>query len=287
MVISNLIQNYLNYIVNVKHVSQKTIENYQHYLSKFLDFAGDRDLKLLTPEVIAKYKIFLASWKDDKGRGLKKLTQNFFLIALRDFVKYLKQKKLTSFSHQNIGLYQKVMPVSHSLDNANLARLLSMPDISDEMGLRDKAILEILFSTGIKVSEAVNLNRENINLLNNQIIVISKKKKRVMGVSQETTKWLVSYLHSRKDNFQPLLIRYQGQVRPEDQGEKMRLTPRSIQRVVEKYARKAGIEVSVTPQLLRASFAQLKFQQGRHVLDVQKTLGLDSTSATKQYAKKN
>lgn len=213
MRVASLIDDFLKHLET--HASPLTIRNYGHWLKEFLQFSGDIEPQKINVELIKKYKIHLAK------KHLKKVTQNYFLIALRGFLRFL------GLSYAEITLSKTMLPPQKVLDEAQLQKLLQAPDISKKQGLRDRAILETLLDTGAKVSELVNFNRHDISSV-----------------------WVEKYLQARKDSFKPLFIRFQGKKDPANNGEAMRLTPRSIQRIVEKYVKKAALLVKATPHTL-------------------------------------
>ncbi|MBI2334936.1 site-specific integrase [Candidatus Daviesbacteria bacterium] len=225
MTLSVLITDFLEYLEVEQNASQLTIRNYDHYLKRFLEFAGDTPPKDINPQLIKKYKQHLAK------KNLKKVTQNYFLIALRSFLRYLADQNIDSLPAEDITLSSHRAVNFPALDQAALNRLFNSPDLSKKAGLRDRAILETLFSSGLRISKVSALNRDDLTV----------------------GEWLEKYLLLRKDTFKPLFIRFQGKVDPGNNGERMRLSPRSIQRLVEKYAKRAGLSARVTPEILRKS----------------------------------
>lgn len=170
------------------------------------------------------------------------------------------------------------------LDEDGLKRLLAAPDVLDKAGIRDRALLETLFSTGLRVSELASLNRDTINLERKEFAVVGKgRKERIVFLSDSAGEWLEKYLRSRHDSFKPLFIRYQGQVDPAEEGEAMRLTARSIQRIVEKYVKGVGLSVKATPHTLRHSFATDLLINGADIRSVQEMLGHSNISTTQIY----
>lgn len=285
MTLSNLITDFLEYLELERNASQKTIQNYDHYLKRFLVFIGDIDPEKIDLETIRKYRLYLSRWTDPKTKQcLKRVTQNYFMIALRAFLRYLARKDIKTLSPEKIELGENDASPIKVLDDQALERLLKAPDVLDKSGLRDRALLETLFSTGLRVSELSSLNRDNINLDRQEFSVVGKgSKERVVFLSDSASKWLGEYLGSRKDSFQPLFIRYQGRVSLEDNGELMRLTPRSIQRIVEKYVKLAGLSVKATPHTLRHSFATDLLINGADIRSVQEMLGHSNISTTQIY----
>lgn len=228
MTLSSLITDFLEYLELERNASQLTIRNYDHYLKRFLEFAGDIEPKNIDLELIGEYKRYLSK------KPLKRVTQNYFLIALRAFLRYLARQDIESLSPEKVELRDQDPRPLKILDEISLSQILDKPDTSKRDGLRDKAILETLLSTGLRVSQITSLNRNDINDI-----------------------WINKYLSFRKDTFRPLFIRFQGKVNPANNGEAMRLTSRSIQRIVEKYVKEAGIAVKATPHTLR-QFASTK-----------------------------
>lgn len=223
MTASALIADFLEYLEVEQNASQLTIRNYDHYLKRFLSFSGDIEPKNIDLQLIINYKLHLAK------KPLKKVTQNYFLIALRAFLRYLESQHIDSLSFEKVDLLKQELPPLKVLDEEQLQQLLEAPDTTKKQGLRDKAILETLFLSGLRVSELTLLNRDsNINSVT-----------------------LEKYLACRKDSFKPLFIRFQGKKDPANEGEAMRLTPRSIQRIVEKYVKKLALSVKATPHTLR------------------------------------
>lgn len=285
MRLSLLIIDFLHYLKAEKEASQKTLENYDHYLNKFLKFAGDLEPEKVDLDLIQKYRRYLNKWSDPKTKkGLKKVTQNYFLIALRTFLRYLDKRGIPTISTESVILDEAETPQKKVLDEAAVERLMKTPNVLSRDGLRDKALLEILFSTGLLVSEVASLNRDIINLDQGSFTVIGKGKRvRTVLLSPAAIKWLDQYIKNRKDPFQPLFIRYQGSVETENNGEKMRLTSRSIQRIVEKYVKLAGLTIKATPQTLRHSFATERLKEGEDIKSVQELLGHQNLSTTQVY----
>lgn len=253
MRLSPLITQFLEYLEIEKNSSQLTIRNYHHYLQRFLGFVGDIPADEISADLVRKYRVYLARYVDDKtALPLKRITQNYFLIALRAFLRYLAKVDVTSLPAEKIELGQSDARPVKVLDEEQLGRLLNGPEISKDDGLRDKAILETLFSTGLRVSELSKLNRDQINLDRKEFGIVGKgNKERVVFLSDSAVEWIGRYLAVRQDTFKPLFIRYSGEEDGTDNGEKMRLTPRSIERVVEKYVKKARLPIKATPHTLR------------------------------------
>lgn len=285
MTLPALVTQFLEYLEIERNSSQLTIRNYHHYLVRFMNFAGDISPKDIDQEMIRKYRVYLARFVDDKtGLSLKRVTQNYFLIALRAFLKYLAKIDVESMSSEKIELGKADPRPIKVLDEEQLVRLLNSPNIVEDDGLRDKAILETLFSTGLRVSELSKLNREQINLDRKEFGIIGKgNKERVVFLSDDSAHWIDRYLAIRNDTYKPLFIRYSGMVDPSNGGEKMRLTPRSIERVLDKYVKKARLPIKATPHTLRHSFATDLLINGADIRSVQEMLGHSNISTTQIY----
>lgn len=285
MVISALITDFLEYLELERNTSQLTIKNYDHYLKRFLEFAGDIDPKEIDLSLVKKYRLFLSRYSDPlTKKPLKRVTQNYFLIALRAFLRYLARVDIETLSPEKIELGEADPRPVKILDDGQLQQILAGPDIGKKEGLRDRAILETLFSTGLRVSELTSLNRETINLDRREFGIVGKGgKERVVFLSDSAAQWLEKYLASRKDSFKPLFIRFQGRVQLEDDGAAMRLSARSVERIVEKYVRAAGLPVKATPHTLRHSFATDLLINGADIRSVQEMLGHSSIQTTQIY----
>lgn len=285
MKISTLIIDFLEYLELEKNASQKTISNYDHYLKRFLDFAGDIDVTSVDNNIIRNYRLYLSRYKDPlNDKSLKRVTQNFFLIAMRSFLKYLAKRDIKVLSAEKIELGSHDPSPIKVLDIENIARLLSAPDVSNKEGIRDRTILEMLFSTGLRVSELAALNRDDVNLNRREFSVVGKGgKERIVFLSDSCSIWLEKYFISRKDEFTPLFIRFAGRIDSNQQGEAMRLSARSIERVVEKYVKVAGLSVKATPHTFRHSFATDLLINGADIRSVQEMLGHANISTTQIY----
>lgn len=285
MTISSLITDFLEYLELERNASQKTIRNYDHYLKRFLEFASDIDPQSIDLKLVRNFRLYLARFRDPQtDKPLKRVTQNYFIIALRAFLRYLSRLDIDSLSAEKVELGDADPSPIKVLDEDSLERLLNAPDTSSKQGIRDRTILEVLFSTGLRVSELASLNIDQINLNRREFSVIGKGgKERVVFLSDAACEWLGRYLGSRKDQFKPLFVRFQGRTDPTEQGEAMRLTPRSIERVVAKYVRQAGIAVRATPHTLRHSFATDLLINGADIRSVQEMLGHANISTTQIY----
>lgn len=283
--ISILIADFLEYLELEKNTSLQTIKNYDHYLKRFLEFAGDIEAFNIDLALVRKYRLFLSRFVDPlTKKPLKRVTQNYFIIALRAYLRYLARVDVKTLSAEKVELGEEDPSPIRILDGSSLERLLNAPDISSKDGIRDKTILELLFSTGLRVSELASLDRDQINLQRREFGIVGKGgKERVVFISDAAAEWIERYLNLRKDTFRPLFIRYQGKIDPSDQGEKMRLTPRSIERIVEKYSKRVGLSIKATPHTLRHSFATDLLINGADIRSVQEMLGHANISTTQIY----
>ena len=268
---------------------------YDFYLADFRNFfvkllKRDRiNLSDVNSENIKKYRIYL-NRKPVKGKfneNYKNATQKSFLVCLRSFLKYLIViEKINTLSPDEILLGKAEGRIPKFLQEEDLKSMFSVQNMDKRSGVRDKAILQVLYSTGLRVSELVNLNRDEVNLNTGEFPVIGKGRKvRTVYLSPAATDSLRRYLNTRRDDFKPLFIRYSGvKMKAEDfDGESLRLTVRSIQRLVKKYVGIAGIAVDATPHTLRHSFATTLLSQGADLRSVQELLGHSNVSTTQIY----
>ncbi|MBI4100365.1 tyrosine-type recombinase/integrase [Candidatus Microgenomates bacterium] len=286
MNLEKLINEFLEYLEIEKNCSPLTIRDYRHYLERFAAWVKANSPiekpEEINLELVRRYRLYLAHVAEPAP--LKRITQNYYVIALRAFLRYLAKRDYKVLSPEKIDLPKAESRSLKFLDNEQVGRLLNSPEISTPQGLRDKAILETLFSTGLRVSELVKLNRDHINLERREFGVIGKGgRSRVVFLSHSAVDWLKRYLGKREDNFKPLFIRYSGKVEQEKDGEQMRLTARSVERMVEKYAKKCRLPVKITPHGLRHSFATDLLIQGADLRSVQEMLGHKNISTTQIY----
>ncbi len=283
-----LIDEFLEYLEIEKNCSKLTIRDYRHYLEVFekwftasLPGKSIKDLDLAT---VRKYRVFLANRADDKGLTLMRVTQNYYVIALRSFLRFLIKNDHETLEPSKIDLPKTESRSLKFLEKEQVDRLVMEADTSKEEGIRDRAIMELLFSTGLRVSELVGLNKDRINLERREFGVIGKGgKSRLVFVSDRAAEWIKRYLDKREDNFKPLFIRYSGGVTEENGGEKMRLTARSVERLVKKYVRSARIPVDATVHTLRHSFATDLLTNGADIRSVQEMLGHKNIATTQIY----
>jgi len=283
-----LIDQFLEYLEIEKNCSKLTIRDYRHYLEIFNNWfattLSNRNISDLNLQTVRKYRVYLANRVDNKGMTLKRVTQNYYVIALRSFLRFLIKNDHKVLEPSKIDLPKTESRSLKFLDKDQVDRLVTSIDTSKEEGLRDRAILELLFSTGLRVSELVRLNHNQVNLDRKEFGVIGKGgRARLVFVSDRATDWIKRYLEKRKDRFSPLFIRYSGKVNEENNGEKMRLTARSVERIVKKYVRQSRIPVDATVHTLRHSFATDLLSNGADLRSVQEMLGHKNISTTQIY----
>jgi site-specific recombinase XerD len=275
---------FLEYLEIEQNRSQKTIRNYDHYLTRLSDFAGDIQVSEIDPEMIRKWRLWLNRLGTNVSDELQKNTQNYHLIALRSFLKYCAKRDIVALTADKIELARVVRKQVTFLTPEELERLFVEPDISTLAGSRDRAILELLFSSGLRVSELVGLDREHINLKRREFMVRGKgQKDRPIFISPDAAEWIQAYLDKRQDTVKPLFVRYSGRKTVDTSGNYHRLTARSVQRMVAKYALLAGITKHVSPHTLRHSFATDLLMNGADLRSVQALLGHSNISTTQIY----
>jgi site-specific recombinase XerD len=283
--INRLKTEYLEYLEVEKDRSRKTIENYDHYLTRFLSWAKISSPADITEELVRRYRLYLNRWVDKKGRSLKKVTQNYHAIALRNFLKYLAKRDIKTLAAEKIELGKAQRREVEFLEPEEIERIFEAAAGTDLKSLRDRAILELLYCSGLRVSELASLNRDQVNLKTQEFSVRGKGgKTRVVFISDKAKNVLERYLEKRSDIDPALFVRLGlKQIEKEPKADNRRLTPRSIQRIVKFYARKAGIVKDVHPHTLRHSFATDLIQNGADIRSVQEMLGHSSVTTTQIY----
>ncbi|MFC1751526.1 site-specific tyrosine recombinase/integron integrase [Patescibacteria group bacterium] len=268
--IEELKKQFLEHVEIEKGRSVKTVENYDRYLNNFLEFSKAKHPKDITSKIVRKYRLYL------NKKGLKKKTQNYYLIALRSFLKYLAFWEIACLSSDKIELAKTGERQIDLISSDELERLMESPDGSDLKDLRDKAILEMLFSTGLRISEMCSLNRDDIDFKKQEFPIRGKGEKiRLVFLSDKAKNSIKNYIDKRVDIEEALFVNLK-----ENPG---RLTPRSIERIIKHYAVKAGITKKVTPHVIRHCFATDLLQSGADIRSVQVLLGHSNISTTQIY----
>ena len=289
MSLQEMKQQFLEYLEIEKGRSVHTVTNYDRYLTRFLEYARTDDPKKLTEQMVREFRLWLNRQPGTKvGRQhdtLKRRTQNYYLIALRAFLKYLRKRGVESLNPERIELAKVPERSLDLISPEELTRLMNGPDTNTESGLRDKAILELLFSTGLRVSELCNLSQEDVDLSRDEFSVRGKGDKiRVVFLSDSARDAVREYLKSRKDFDDAMFIQYGKNAKnTETKNKDLRLTPRSVQRIIKKYATLAGITRKVTPHVIRHSFATDLLQNGADLRSVQALLGHANIATTQVY----
>jgi len=271
MYMSELLLEYIEHLEVEGGRSARTAENYTLYLERFVEFTNDITVEKITSEIIRKYRLWL-------------ITQSYHLIALRGFLGYLSKRDIVSLSPDKIELPKTARKQVTFLDYDEVERLLDQIDTSLEVGLRDRAIIELLFSSGLRVSELVNLNKDHINTKRREFMVRGKgQKDRPIFISEAAASQVDDYLAKRSDTLAPLFLSYSRNNVVSNTGDYRRLTARSIQRIITHYARLAGITKHVSPHTMRHSFATDLLMNGADLRSVQSMLGHSNISTTQIY----
>jgi integrase/recombinase XerD len=266
---------YLEYLEIDKNRAQKTIENYDRYLTKFFEWAKISRPNQITEESVHKFRVFLS--RENAGHS----TQNYYVIAIRNFLKYLTKKNIPSLAAEKIELAKIKDHTVDFLTPEEVQELIESATSESLMAKRDQAIMELFFSSGLRISELTGLDRDKINLKKKEFSVLGKGSKvRIVFISEPAKNALEKYIKKRTDVDPALFIRI---VKNLNQKEGLRLTPRSVQRIIKKYATRAGIIKKVTPHILRHSFATNLLQNGADIRSVQALLGHSSINTTQIY----
>ncbi len=275
---------FLEYLEIEQNRSQRTIANYDHYLTRLMDFAGDINVADIDPELIRRWRLWLNRLGTNTNDELSSLTLNYHLIALRSFLKFCAKRDIEAMDAAKIELAKTHRKQVTFLNEDEIESLLNQPDTNTTIGLRDRAILELLFASGLRVSELVNLDRGHINLKRREFMVRGKgQKDRLVFISPQAVMWLENYLDKRTDNSKALFIRYSGNKKVDLSGNFYRLTARSVQRLVARYALLAGITKHVSPHTMRHSFGTDLLMNGADLRTVQVMLGHSNISTTQIY----
>jgi site-specific recombinase XerD len=284
MYVSELLLDYIEHLEVEGGRSAKTAENYKLYLERFVEFTNDIVVEKITSEIVRKYRLWLNRYKNYNDDELATITQSYHLIALRGFLTYLSKRDIVSLSPEKIELPKVARKQVTFLHYDEVERLLEGIDLASEQGLRDRALIELLFSSGLRVSELVNLNRDHVNTKRREFMVRGKgKKDRPVFIGEAAAGRVEDYLAERLDNLPPLFLSYSRNNSATTSGEYRRLTARSVQRIISKYARLAGITKHVSPHTMRHSFATDLLMNGADIRSVQSMLGHSNISTTQVY----
>jgi site-specific recombinase XerD len=289
MKLSEAIRSFLEHCEIEKNQSKKTLVNYQHYLERFLEFAGDLELEKVDLPTVKKYRLFLNRFEFRPNEPLTIKTQNYHIIALRAFLKYCIKQDWKTLEPEKIELSKIPDRTVEYLTRDELERLFEAVDTSTIIGLRNRAIMEMLYSTGLRISELTSLNRDQVNLGRGEFQVRGKgRKMRIVFLSERAKNWILEYLEERSDGYEPLFLNHRRARKKKEgaitmKGEHRRLTDYTIQEMVRRTAYEAGIVKKVTPHVLRHSFATELLINGADIRSVQDMLGHASITTTQIY----
>lgn len=292
MGLKEAILRFLEYSELDRNLSLKTVKMYGYYLQFFQGWVlaqtnlEDFPVEKIDENMIRNFRLYLShNYKNPFKGNLSRQTQNYFLVALRSLFRYLIKQKLAVMSPDMIELGKQRDRKIKFLYPPELERMFAAVETTDEVGLRDRAILEVLFSTGLRVSELAGLNKEHVNVEIGEFNVFGKGgKNRVVFLTKSAVAWLQKYLSARRDPYSPLFLRYSGpKENPELTNEQRRLSVRSIERMVDKYRKKAGILDKIGPHALRHSFATDLLSHGADLRSVQAMLGHKNIATTQIY----
>lgn len=283
--LSDLVLDFVEHLEVERGRASVTAENYNHYLERLIEFAGDIEVRHITTELLRKYRLWLNRYQNDNGESLSILTQSYHLIALRGFLTYLVKRDIPSLSPEKVELPKTTRKQVTFLTRDEVARLIdAIPTDDAPQHIRDQAIIELLFSSGLRVSELVNLNRDHINTTRREFMVRGKgQKDRPIFISPKSAAIIDKYLAMRTDSLPALFLNYSRNNTTDSSGNYRRLSARSIQRLVEKYAKLAGITKHVSPHTMRHSYATDLLMNGADIRSVQSMLGHSDISTTQVY----
>jgi site-specific recombinase XerD len=291
MEVTKAIERFLEYCELDKNLSQKTVRMYSYYLMFFKNWLSTKHVSIVNieqidDELIRKFRLYLSQEYKNPYKGeLKRVTQNYYLVALRSLMRFLIKQKKQAISPDMIELGKRRDRAIKFLKEDELVALFKAADGNTLKNIRDRAILEVIFSTGLRVSELTSLNRDSIDLIKGEFGVIGKGgKARVVFLTSSAVEKLKAYITLREDSYRPLFIRYKGPRSDRELKEdKLRLSVRSIERMIEYYRIKAGILFRIGPHVLRHSFATDLLQNGADLRSVQEMLGHKNISTTQIY----
>lgn len=286
--IKRKVDEFLEYLEVEKGSSPLTIRNYRHYLYRLINWLEKenirQNLKDINQDVVRQFRVYLSRLSDGKDGTLSRRTQGYHVISLRSFLRWLIKNDHDVMAPEKIDLPKVSERQIKFLTGEQVDRLLNAPIVSKINGLRDKAILETLYSTGLRVSELVKLDKDKVDLERREFGIVGKGgKARVVFLSTRAAEWIKKYLNKRADRYKALFIRHKGKMGPSVDDESMRLTVRSVQRMIRKYGKKMKLPVDVTPHVLRHSFATDLLMAGADLRSVQEMLGHKNVSTTQIY----
>ncbi len=274
-------EKYLEYLTVEKNSAQKTIENYDRYLSIFLKWSKISKPSQITDNLVHNFRLYLSQRTDQNGDFIGIKTRNYYIIALRNFLKFLAKNNIRSLAPERLELSKTKDRAIDFLELNEITELFQINQGNSLKNLRNQAILELLFASGLRVSELVSLDRNKINLRKQEFSVLGKgSKRRIVFISKEVAVLIEKYLNKRIDIDSALFIRHNREPNKESN---LRLSPRSIQRIIQNSALKAGIVKKVTPHVMRHSFATNLLQNGADIRSVQALLGHSSITTTQIY----
>lgn len=287
MHLRDAINDFLTHCEVGKYQSKKTVENYWHYLKRFERFAKPKtDVSRISTDLIRDYRLYLHRLHiSGQGVTLGIKTQQYHLIALRAMLKHLHKNDVHTLSPEKIELPKVPGRQVEVLAREELEAMFRSIDITRRNGLRDLALLHLLFSTGLRVSELSHLNRRDMNLVSREFRVVGKgRKARIVFLSETAAQFLKDYLNARDDNFTPLFLSNSNRSNVKSLfGEERRLEPQAIERIIRQIARQAGLVKKVTPHTLRHTFATELLRNGADIRSVQEMLGHSSITTTQIY----
>lgn len=286
MQLKDAIHDFLTHCEIGKYQSKKTIENYNHYLKRFSDFTkGTLPVEKINHALVQRYRLHLHNLQNKNGDQIDIKTQQYHLIALRAFLKYLAKNDIQTMASEKIELPKVPQRQVEALSREELSDLFNVIDPTKRNGLRDLAMLHMLYSTGLRVSELSNLNRDQVNIKKGEFQVRGKGRKlRIVFLSAEAGEHLERYLDLRNDNWKPLFVSNSNRSKSDiGEGENRRMQPQAIERIVRNLALQAGIVKKVTPHVLRHTFATELLRNGADIRSVQEMLGHASITTTQIY----
>lgn len=290
MKLTKCTEDFLEHLAIEKNRSPKTVIAYRHYLERLINWLGkDIDLESLSAEQVRKFRLYLNQFTDEHGDLLSLKTQSYHIIALRSLLRYAVKRDVACLSPDKLELPRLEPSQIQFLSGEELERLLETPDVNTMAGLRNRALMEVLFSTGLRVSELSSLNKNMLNTSNGEMRVIGKgRKERIVFISERARDWMSQYLDRRQDENEAAFVGYRGKGTGDHPSAKVeaqatRLTPRSVDRIIQKNTLAAGIVKNITPHTLRHSFATDLLLNGADIRSVQTLLGHASITTTQIY----